>query len=213
MNQIDQKKTVLEQNVGGADKKVTFISGPDHVAKLAKWHCSAVGRGAATLGVGWTSPSTSVGYWYVVFAAPCPNNKWQVSLPRASKPAIPRVPPYLRTTYITTYTRWQDLSGVLHSTEGTELFTFGHGTPRPVSASWPGVAAVVKVIANVTASVKLWEETVRKYSFIGGGLGPAGKINLGKYFQESCRFGDDDHSGCCAEGADGTFQELAGAAG
>jgi hypothetical protein len=71
----------------------------------------------------------------------------------------------------------------------------------------------VKVIANVTASVKLWEETVRKYSFIGGGLGTAGKINLGGYFQESCRFGDDDHSGCCAKGADGTFQELAGAAG
>lgn len=102
---------------------------------------------------------------------------------------------------------------MLHSTEGTELFTFGHGTPRPVSASWPGVAAVVKVVANMTASVHVWKETARNYSFIGGGLGPAGKINLGKYFLESCIFGDYKHAGCCAEGTDGTFQALAGAAG
>ena len=109
--------------------------------------------------------------------------------------------------------RWQDLSGVLHSSEGTELFTFGDGTPRPVSASWPGVAAVVKEVARVTAPVHVWKETAHKYSFAGGGLGTAGKVHFGKYFLESCTFGDNGHAGCCAEGANVTFQELAGAAG
>ena len=122
---------------------------------------------------------------------------------------------------------------MLHGEE--KLFDFSKGnTPRPVSASWAGVAAVAKEVANVSAAaqkeiyrddgVDLWKETARKYSFLGGGLGPAGKLGPAKkYFLESCQFGNYEYSGCCAgpslldrvlgRGRDKTFQELAGAAG
>ena len=78
LNTFDPKKTLLEQNVDYPFHKVTFLAGPDHVAKLAKWHCTPDGRGEATLGCGFLNPPTGDGYWTVVFAAPCPNSKWQV---------------------------------------------------------------------------------------------------------------------------------------
>lgn len=90
MGGIDTEKKLLEHNVGGGHQKITFVGGPDHVMKLSKWHKSPEGRGYATLGVGWPNPSTDTGYWYLVFAAPCPNSKWQV--PSQRIPAIPRHP-------------------------------------------------------------------------------------------------------------------------
>lgn len=87
MGGIDTEKKLLEHNVGGAFQKITFIGGPDHVMKLSKWHSTPEGRGYATLGVGWANPSRESSYWYLVFAAPCPNSKWQV--PSQRVPAIP----------------------------------------------------------------------------------------------------------------------------
>eukprot|EP00964_Phaeocystis_antarctica_P014659 scaffold8104_cov62-Phaeocystis_antarctica.AAC.1 len=177
MGGIDTEKKLLEHNVGGGHQKITFVGGPDHVMKLSKWHKSPKGRGYATLGVGWPNPSTDTGYWYLVFAAPCPNSKWQV--PSQRIPAIPRHP-----------TPIMNVAG--YGVAGL----VSRNTPRPVSASWAGVAAVAKEVANVSAAgqkeiyrddgVDLWKETARKYSFLGGGLGPAGKLGPAKkYFLES----------------------------
>lgn len=64
----------------------------------------------------------------------------------------------------------------------------------------------------MTASLDVWEQTARLYSFIGGGLGSAGKVNSGnKYFLEVCRFGSHSSAGCCQENAARSFQELANA--
>ena len=72
---------------------------------------------------------------------------------------------------------------------------------------------VAKNVANVTASLKVWEEAARNYSFIGGGLGYAGRVNHGKFFLEMCRFGSHSSDACCNKNADPSFQNLAGAAG
>ena len=123
---------------------------------------------------------------------------------------------------------WQDFSGEFHGPEDSfkkvsTLFqtanrfarrALGWNTaPRPVSASWPGIAMVAKNVANVTASLKVWEEAARNYSFIGGGLGYAGRVNDGKFFLEMCRFGSHSSDACCNKNADPSFQNLAGAAG
>lgn len=79
-----------------------------------------------------------------------------------------------------------------------------------MSASWPGIAMVANHVFNVTASLDVWEQTARLYSFIGGGLGSAGKVNSGnKYFLEVCRFGSHSSAGCFQENAARSFQELA----
>ena len=72
---------------------------------------------------------------------------------------------------------------------------------------------VANHVFNVRASLDVWEKTARLYSFIGGGLGSAGKVNYGKYFLEVCRFGSYSSAGCCQKDANRSFQELAGAAG
>ena len=72
---------------------------------------------------------------------------------------------------------------------------------------------VANHVFNVRASLDVWEQTARLYSFIGGGLGSAGKVNDGKYFLEVCRFGSYSSAGCCQENATRSFQELASAAG
>ena len=94
LNTFDPTKTLLEQNVDYPFHKVTFLAGPDHVAKLAKWHCTADGRGEATLGCGFLNPPTGDGYWTVVFAAPCPNSKWQVPLPHVKTSHPPAATTY-----------------------------------------------------------------------------------------------------------------------
>ena len=121
---------------------------------------------------------------------------------------------------------WQDFSGEFHGPEDSfkkvsTLFqtanrfarrALGWNTaPRPVSASWPGIAMVAKNVANVTASLKVWEEAARNYSFIGGGLGYAGRVNDGKFFLEMCRFGSHSSDACCNKNADPSFQNLADA--
>ena len=40
MGALDPDKSLREQTMSGPYSKVTFVAGPDNVAKLAKWHCT-----------------------------------------------------------------------------------------------------------------------------------------------------------------------------